>query len=171
DYTEEHPAVAPLLAQTGLRMRVAAQSVFGAIETGAGGLSAPANPSRQDLRAYFSPIEDQGQLGSCTANAAVALLEYFEKRASGKFIDASRLFLYKAERDLLGWTGDTGAYLRTAMEALVLFGAPPERYWPYNIANFDTEPSAFCYAFASNFQGLNYFRLDPVGTPTAQALA
>src|SRR5207237_2149846 len=75
DYTEEHPAVAPLLAQTGLRMRVAAQSVFGANETGAGGLSAPAIPSRQDLRAYFSPIEDQGQLGSCTANAAVALLE------------------------------------------------------------------------------------------------
>src|SRR5438105_3007413 len=81
DYTEEHPAVAPLLAQTGLRMRVAAQSVFGAIETGAGGLSAPANPSRQDLRAYFSPIEDQGQLGSCTANAAVALLEYFGRRS------------------------------------------------------------------------------------------
>jgi C1A family cysteine protease len=124
-----------------------------------------------DLRAWCSTIEDQGALGSCTANAAVGLLEYFELRSKGRYIDASRLFLYKAERDLLGWVGDTGAYLRTAMEALVVFGAPPERYWPYNIANFDVEPSAFCYAFGANFQGLTYYRLDPVGTTPAQALA
>ena len=154
----------------------AIKGVFGAIETGAGGLSAPANPSRQDLRAYFSPIEDQGQLGSCTANAAVALLEYFEKRASGKFIDASRLFVYKTERDLLGSTGDTGAYLRTAMEALVLFGAPPERFWPYDgrpaAANprYELEPTSFCYAFASNYQAIKYFRLDPPGVTPAQVL-
>ena len=81
--------------------------------------------TQTDLRAWCSPIEDQGAIGSCTANAAVGLLEYFERKAKNRYIDASRLFLYKAERDLLGWTGDTGAYLRTAMEALVLFGAPP----------------------------------------------
>jgi C1A family cysteine protease len=92
-------------------------------------------------------------------------------RQENRYIDASRLFLYKAERDLLGWVGDTGAYLRTAMEALVLFGAPPERFWPYNIANFDTEPSAFCYAFGANYQGLTYFRLDPTGTSTVQTLS
>jgi len=27
-------------------------------------------------------------------------------------------------------TGDTGAYLRTTTGALVLFGVPPEEYWP-----------------------------------------
>ena len=176
DYTEEHPAVAPLLAQTRLGIRVAAQSVFGAIESGSTGFAAPAIPSRQDLRAYFSPIEDQGHLGSCTANSAVALLEYFEKRATGKFIDASRLFVYKTERDLLGVTGDTGAYLRTAMEALVLFGAPPEKFWPYDGRDaavnprYELEPTAFCYAFASNYQAIKYFRLDPPGTTPAQVL-
>ncbi len=127
-------------------------------------------PKSVSLTSWFSPIEDQGQLGSCTANAGVGLVEYFERRAFGKHIDASRLFLYKATRDLMKQTGDTGAFLRTTMGALVLFGVPPEDYWPYNIANFDMEPSAFCYAFAQNFQSLTYYRLDPPGTTPADLL-
>jgi len=39
--------------------------------------------------------------------------------------------------------------------------APPERYWPYNVSQFDAEPSAFCYAFGASYQALKYFRLDP----------
>lgn len=169
DYTEQHPLVAPLLGQTKLAARVAAK--------GAAGAAPAAAPAQVDLRAWFSPIEDQGQLGSCTANAAIGLLEYFERRAFGRYIDASRLFLYKAERDLLGWTGDTGAFLRTAMGALVLFGAPPERYWPYDgrppstNTRYDVEPSAFCYAFGANYKAVKYFRLDPNGAAPAQVLA
>src|SRR6266508_4722283 len=60
--------------------------------------AAKALPASMDLRAWCSPIEDQGDLGSCTANAGVALLEYFECRAFGKHLDASRLFLYKVTR-------------------------------------------------------------------------
>lgn len=116
-----------------------------------------------DLRRWCSPIENQLSLGSCTAQAAAAVVEYFEKRAFGKHIDASRLFLYKVSRNLLHWTGDTGAYLRTAMGALVLFGVPPEEYWPYNIADFEVEPPAFCYSYAQNFQAINYYRLDYPG--------
>ena len=59
--------------------------------------------------------------------------------------------------------GDTGAFLRTTMGAMVLFGVPPEEYWPYKIANFDKEPSAFCYAFAQSYQSMSYYRLDPPG--------
>lgn len=109
---------------------------------------------------WCPPVEDQRNLGSCTAQAGVGLLEYFERRAFGKHIDASRLFLYKVTRNLLGWTGDTGAYCRTTMGALALFGAPPERYWPYVVADFDKEPNAFEYGFAQNYQGLIYHRAD-----------
>jgi C1A family cysteine protease len=175
DYDECSVAIAPLLHKTKLAHRVAAKTRAMGI-TGAAPPAAPA-PALVDLRAWFSPIEDQGSLGSCTANAAAGLLEYFERRANGKYLDASRLFIYKAERDLLGWTGDTGAFLRTAMEALVLFGAPPEKYWPYDgrpaatNTRYDVEPQAFCYAFGANYQTLKYFRLDPIGTAPAQALA
>jgi C1A family cysteine protease len=171
DYTEEHDDVAPLLAKT---------SVAGALSApkSRGGRAAapPTLPKKVDLRSHFSPIEDQGSLGSCTANAAVGLMEYFERRAFGRHLDASRLFLYKVERNLLGWTGDTGAYLRTAMEAMVLFGAPPERYWPYDgrapasNTRYDVEPPAFCYAFASSYQALKYFRLDPNTATSSQVL-
>lgn len=43
---------------------------------------------------------------------------------------------------------------------------PPEEYWQYSILDFDNEPSAFCYAFAQNYQGISYYRLDPPETPT-----
>lgn len=127
-------------------------------------------PKKVDLRAWCSPIEDQGNLGSCTANAGVALLEYFENRAHGRHLDASRLFLYKASRNLLKWTGDQGAYLRTAMKAMVLFGVPPEEYWPYRISDFEKEPTSFCYAFAASYKTLKYYRLDPPGQPLAETL-
>lgn len=129
-----------------------------------------APPAAVDLRQWCSPIEDQGNLGSCTANAGVALLEYFQRRAFGRHLDASRLFLYKVTRNLLGWTGDQGAYLRTTMKAMVLFGIPPESYWPYQIENFDEEPKAFCYAFAQAYQTTKYYRLDPPGQATDKTL-
>lgn len=127
--------------------------------------------SSTSLRPYFSPIEDQSTLGSCTANAGVGMLEYFEMRAFGKHIDASRLFLYKATRNLMGVTGDTGAFLRTTMQSMVTFGIPPEQYWPYDVAAFEREPTAFCYSFAQDYRSLRYYRLDPPGTDPDELLA
>jgi C1A family cysteine protease len=122
-------------------------------------------PSSINLRKWCPPIEDQGRLGSCTAHAGVGIVEYYEKRAFGKHIDASRLFLYKATRNLSELQGDTGAFIRSTMGALVLFGVPPEKYWPYsdNDPDFDQEPTAFCYSFAENYKSIRYFRHDMPG--------
>jgi C1A family cysteine protease len=100
----------------------------------------------------------------------VGVVEYFQRRASGKYVDGSRLFLYKTTRNLLRQNGDTGAFLRTTMAALVFFGVPPEEYWPYNVNEFDLEPPAFCYAFAQNYQTIQYLRLDPPGASKAGLL-
>lgn len=139
-------------------------------KTGASVTAKNTIPKSVSLRSWFPPIEDQGSIGSCTANAGVGLVEYFERRAFGKHVDASRLFLYKATRNLMHETGDTGAFLRTTMGALVLFGVPPEEYWPYEVSKFDKEPTAFCYAFAQNYQPMSYYRLDPSGTTRAELL-
>jgi C1A family cysteine protease len=117
-------------------------------------------PSSIDLRKWCSPIEDQDSLNSCTANAAIGLVEYFEKKANKNYIDGSRLFLYKTTRNLLQKKGDYGAYIRTTIMALVLFGVVPEKYWKYDIEMFDQEPDSFCYAFAQSYKTLQYFRLD-----------
>lgn len=159
DYTVEQKDVSP-------KLKVLGQDSINAMLTKIGvEKKVKASPTSTDLRAWCSPIENQGSLGSCTANAGVGVVEYFERRAFGKHIDASRLFLYKVTRNLLHWTGDTGAYLRSTMGALVLFGVPPEGYWKYVIADFDEEPPGFCYALAQNYQAVTYYRLDPFSTP------
>ncbi|MEI6847074.1 MAG: C1 family peptidase [Chlorobiaceae bacterium] len=166
DYTAQQDEVSSTLKQLGQKHSIKAmRSKIGVAEP------AVKIPASVDLRAWCSPIENQLSLGSCTANAGVGMVEYFERRAFGKHIDASRLFLYKATRNLLHWTGDTGAFLRSTMGALVLFGVPPEEYYPYDIASFDNEPSAFCYAFAQSFQAISYYRLDPTGTPATVLLS
>lgn len=153
DYTAETPAVKAVLAKSR-------------------GLQAPTSslPKAIDLSSSCSPIEDQGDLGSCTAQAGVGLFEYYQRRAYGRHIDGSRLFLYKATRNLLGFTGDTGAYLRSTMGGMRLFGVPPESYWPYQIQRFDDEPPAFCYAFGASFQAVKYYRLDPYGSRQQEVL-
>jgi len=158
DYTPSHQHVAPLAAKT----RLAAAAPL---------------PSQVDLRSHFPPVWDQQDLGACTAHAAAALVGYFEKKALGRTTDVSRLFVYKATRNLTGAKGDAGAYLRTTMESLAVFGAPPETYWPYDgrpersNQRFDVEPSPFCYSFARNFAAVTYVRLDPVNATPAQVLS
>jgi C1A family cysteine protease len=128
------------------------------------GLAAPTVtlPTTVDLRQWCSPVENQLDLGSCSAHAGVALIEYFERKAHGKHIDGSRLFVYKTTRNLMSSAGDTGAWLRNVMGALCLCGIPDEKYWPYNVAAFDDEPPAFVYAVSDNFEALKYFCHDPV---------
>ncbi len=121
-------------------------------------------PAKVDLRSWCSPVEDQGALGSCTAHAAAGVIEYFERRAYGKYAKASRLFIYKTTRNLMGVTGDTGAWLRTTMGAVALCGAAGEAYWPYtdSAPGFDVEPPAFVYSIAKEFGALQYFCHDPL---------
>lgn len=147
DYTREHPAIRDISE----KLRIST--------------SAPSLPAKTDLRQWCSPVENQSSLGSCSAHAGMGIVEYFERRSFGKHIDGSRLFLYKTTRNLMGVTGDTGAWLRNVMGALALCGIPPEKYWPYTDRkpDFDNEPPSFVYAVADNYESLKYFCHDPFG--------
>jgi C1A family cysteine protease len=151
DYTATHPQIAPMVEKLGFP----APSSSGTLRL----------PATVDLRAHCTPIEDQQSLGSCTANAAVGVVEYFENRAFSTYLDGSRLFVYKNTRNLMGVTGDTGAWLRNTMGALVMCGVPNERYWPYTdvTPDFDNDPSSFVYSVADNYEALKYFCHDPLG--------
>ncbi len=127
-------------------------------------------PSRVDNRHYCSPVENQDALGSCTAHAVVGMLEYMMRRGMGEHTDLSRLFLYKVTRRLLGWTGDTGAHIRTTIKAAVGFGVPPEEFCPYDITRYEEEPDAFLYSYANNFKAMKYARLDPYNASGKQTL-
>lgn len=160
DYTEEHPDIAEMTKKLGIPPTKEVT---------------PALPTKPDLRKWCSEIENQKNLGSCTAHAAIGVVEYFEIRAFGRHIEGSRLFVYKTTRNLMGVVGDTGAWLRNTMGALVLCGVPPEKYWPYTDKkpDFDKEPLSFIYAVADNYEALRYFCHDPLGknVPPATVLA
>lgn len=127
-------------------------------------------PESVDLRGLFSPVEKQGKLNSCTAHAGVALVEYFQRRAFGEYIDASPLFLYKTTRRLMQLTGDSGASIHYTMRAMMLFGIPPEEACPYYVDAFDEEPSNFSYAYGQNYQAINYFNIDRYNLSPEQIL-
>lgn len=152
DYTDQHPKIAAVVSQLGI------------------GKEEARLPDKTDLRSWCSPVENQGNLGACTANAAAGIVEYFERKAFNNHVDVSRLFIYKTTRGLMKVTGDTGAYLRDTMAALVLCGAPPEKYWPYTdrSPDFDQEPPAFVYSLADNYETVQYFCHDGPGATTAK---
>jgi C1A family cysteine protease len=166
DYAYDRSVVSPRLRELGERKSIREMLA----KIGLGRRRGRSLPRAVDLRRWCSKIEDQGELGSCTAHAAASLVEYCERRAYGTHIDVSRLFIYKTTRNLMRTDGDVGAFIRTAMGALVLFGAPPEEHWPYRPGAFDCEPPAFCYALARSYRTLSYYRFDPAGTVPAELL-
>ena len=148
DFTDNEATIADMAMKLGLSKNKESRSL----------------PETVDLRTWCSAVENQGNLGSCTAHAAVGIVEYFQRRAFGKYIEGSRLFIYKATRNLMQVTGDTGAWLRNAMGALKLCGVPNEKYWSYTDTkpDFDNEPPSFVYAIADNYEALKYFCHDPM---------
>ncbi|MBP2643786.1 MAG: cysteine protease [Firmicutes bacterium] len=99
-------------------------------------------PVQVDLRSGCSPVVDQGELGSCTANAiASGLREYLLLKNKIPLIRLSRLFLYYEERLLEGTVDiDSGAELRDGMKVLKSLGVCPETDWPYVISTFANPP-------------------------------
>ena len=98
-------------------------------------------PSMVDLRGTCSAVENQGALGSCTANALAGNIEFLDKWADSSYTDVSRLFIYYNERVLEHTVdSDSGAMLRDGIKTLNRNGVCPESMWPYDIKNFAKMP-------------------------------
>lgn len=117
-------------------------------------------PTKVDLRPECPPIYDQGQLGSCTANAVSGHLDFNRKKQGEAFFFPSRLFVYYQERLLEGSVEtDSGASIRDSVKVVKNYGAPPESVWPYNVGMFATEPSTEAYDDAVKYEALQYLRI------------
>ena len=117
-------------------------------------------PSKVDLRKKCSPIENQGDIGACTAHALVGALEFLEIKDGCKFVDLSRLFVYYNERTIEGTTNqDSGAFLRDGIKSLAKQGVCPEAEWPYNVKQFAKKPVSKCYSDAKKHQITSYHRI------------
>ncbi len=82
---------------------------------------------------YMTPVYDQGQIGSCTANAVAAAIDASRITDGLDPIYPSRLGIYWLERFLEGQpaTADAGAYGRDGFKAARRWGVLPEKYLAY----------------------------------------
>lgn len=99
-------------------------------------------PPSVDLRPNCPPVYDQGALGSCSANASGAALEFDQIKQGQQPVTPSRLFIYYFERlDQGDVADDTGSTITEACKVLNSYGAPAETTWPYDVSAFAIKPS------------------------------
>ena len=102
------------------------------------------------LLKYCTFVYDQGELGSCTANAfctAYRVKAIIQNKYIG-FVP-SRLFFYYNERVIEDTVAeDAGADVVDGEAYVKTNGICSEALWPYNISRFDTQPPTTCFTQA-----------------------
>lgn len=122
-------------------------------------------PAKTDLSKGFGALYNQGDLGSCTANALCAAFQFNRKKQTKHLFYPSRLFVYYNERVIehtQDW--DSGAFLRDGIKSLNKQGVCEEKSWTYDDspapgAKFSLKPPKTCYTSALRNQILSYQRL------------
>ena len=98
------------------------------------------------------PIYDQGQLGSCTANAITYGVQFAMNKQGLKYNPSgnpSRLFVYYNERAKEGTiNSDSGANISDGIDSVNEQGVCSEIVWPYDIDRFTDKPSDKAYSLA-----------------------
>jgi C1A family cysteine protease len=131
-------------------------------------------PASADLRKQCPSVYNQGQIGSCTANAIAAAIQFDRKKQKLSDFTPSRLFIYYNERSMEHSVPlDNGAQIRDGIKSVGKIGACPEKEWPYDDTPADPntnvwstgakpaqKPSKDCYKDAKKFRAVSYQRVD-----------
>ena len=117
-------------------------------------------------------VLDQGQLGSCTANAIVQAIRAARVR-SGQ-VDppfASRLALYYWARVQDGSQDrDVGTNIATVVDMAAWLGIPAEECWPYDVSRFAQRPGPAAYRDGFDLRGDIGVQYHPISSSGAAFL-
>lgn len=114
-------------------------------------------PKSATLRSSVGVIEDQGSIGSCTANATCSAVELICEKTQPRSL--SRLFNYYCSRDRDSMLGQEGATMRSAIKAAAKEGLPLEEIYPYLVDIRDVKPPQAVYDIAAKTRLLKYERI------------
>jgi GH25 family lysozyme M1 (1,4-beta-N-acetylmuramidase) len=134
-------------------------------------------PSCVNLQSQCPPVYTQGDIGSCTANAIAAALEFDMMKQNSPSLTPftpSRLFIYYNERNMEGTVPlDAGAQIRDGIKSVASMGDCPEALWTYDATMADTsthlfppgakatrQPDQSCYDNAVIHKALSYQSVD-----------
>lgn len=125
-----------------------------------------------DLRPKCPPIYDQGNLGSCTANALGGCYHFCElKQNNPIIIQPSRLFIYYNERNMENSVNqDSGASLSDGILSISKLGVCSETLWTYDIKKFKIKPTQQCYTQALDNQSITYQQVNQTRNDIKQTL-
>jgi hypothetical protein len=108
-------------------------------------------PMKVDMRSKIPPVFNQGQEGSCTANAGCTSKSLAMKRPDLVF---SRQYLYRKEREMEGTVNqDKGVQMRTICKAMTTYGICLEEFMPYIPANLYGPPTKEAEENAAKYKG------------------
>jgi len=127
-------------------------------------------PSKVDLRKQCPTVYNQGQIGSCTANAIAGAIEFDRLKQKLPDFTPSRLFIYYNERSMENTVAtDSGAQIRDGVKSVSKLGVCPEAEWPYVATPADPntnlwppgakpaqKPSPTCYSDALQHKAVTY---------------
>lgn len=137
-------------------------------------LTTPALPLSVDLRTsgFMPAVYDQKDLGSCTANALAAAVQYDRAKQGEWAPDPSRLFIYWHERWIEGspYT-DSGAEIADGITTLLSKGVCPETIWPYDMSKVYESPTEAAFGAAWAFKALTAERTNGNLTKIKTAIA
>lgn len=106
------------------------------------------------------PIFDQGQMGSCTANAAIVAFRHAAAKVKRRRTNLSRLYLYYKSREYIGTTdNDSGATIRDTFKSMMKHGIAPESLHPYTPSYLTLEPSKEASEAAKSHRIMRYSRV------------
>lgn len=109
-------------------------------------------PPYGSLKDKVQEVYDQGNEGSCTANAFCGAYRILE---CDKSFNPSRQYVYWNERMIENGFNpmkitDSGADVQDAVVWVSKYGVCSETSWPYDITKVDVEPPIACYIEAAN---------------------
>lgn len=131
-------------------------------------------PAKVDLRKHCPAVYNQGQIGSCTANAIAAAVQFDRKKQKLAGFIPSRLFIYYNERSTERSVPlDNGAQIRDGIKSVGKQGVCPETEWTYDDTPADPttnvwptgakparKPSKGCYTDAKKYRAVSYQRVN-----------
>lgn len=124
-------------------------------------------PVRINLTSQCPAVYDQGEIGSCTANAIGGTIQFdqMKQKLRTAFLP-SRLFIYYNERVMEHTIAqDSGAMIRDGIKSVARQGVCPEKIWPYDGSPFPPnarltkKPSPACYKEARKHTAVQYQRV------------
>ena len=123
-------------------------------------------PPTTNLTAQCPRVYDQGEIGSCTANAIGGAIEFDRMKQNLKPFMPSRLFIYYNERVMENTVNeDAGAMIRDGIKSVAKQGVCSEKLWPYDPEPFPPnpyltkKPTPPCYKEALKHAAVQYQRV------------